>query len=324
MGMYVNTGNKRFQGALDSEIYVDKTGLISFLNNCIGTEKRYIAVCRARRFGKSMAANMIQAYYCHTCDSSEMFAPYEIAQPDKEGENKCYLKHLNKYNVLMLDIGSFVSNASLIGKDPIQYMSEVVTREFCEEFLALAYITGIMPIKKLGGESVVNEFKEYTMISPKNLAPFFGFSEDEVRNLCEDYGADMEKMKNWYDGYTMNGKSIYNPNSVVNSLMDGCYESYWTNTSSFETINKFIEMDYNGLKDDAVSLLSGNKERIKVNVRNFKNDLHDIESRDDCLTALIHLGYLAYDAEKKEAFIPNYEIHKYGFAFRGKEILIKS
>lgn len=134
MGMYVNTGNGRFRGAIDSEIYVDKTGLLGFLNSRIGTSKRYIAVSRARRFGKSMAADMIQAYYCHTCDSSEMFAPYEIARPDGERENKRYLEHLNKYNVLMLDMGSFVSNADLTGKDPVQYMNEVVTQEFCREF----------------------------------------------------------------------------------------------------------------------------------------------------------------------------------------------
>lgn len=99
---------------------------------------------------------------------------------------------------------------------------------------------------------------------------------------------------------------MYNPNSVYYAIARRKLDSYWKNTSAFGTINTFITMNYEGLKDDIMQMLSG--ERVYVNVNTFQNDLSIISSKDEALTALIHLGYLAYDAENCEAFIPNFEV----------------
>ena len=101
MGIYFNPDNGSFVSDKNSKIYIDKTGLLDFLNDGIGTNGKCIAVSHARRFGKSHAAGMIDAYYSLGSESSALFEDTEIAK--KEG----FRKHLNKYNVIHLDISSF-------------------------------------------------------------------------------------------------------------------------------------------------------------------------------------------------------------------------
>ena len=163
-----------------------------------------------------------------------------------------------------------------------------------------------MPIKKEKAQSAVNNLDEFTMLQADELAQYIGFTEDEVRELCKRYDMDFETVRAWYNGYLIDGIHMYNPNSVVQSMIDHDCDSYWRNTSSFESINTFITLNYEGLKDDIMSMLSGKK--VRVNPNTFRNDLSIITSKDDALTALIHLGYLGYDADRKSAYVPNYEV----------------
>lgn len=101
MGTYFNPNHESFTCDKNSKIYIDKTGLLDYLNDVIGTNGKYIAVSHARRFGKSHAAGMIDAYYSRGCDSYELFRDTEIATKDN------FRKHLNQYNVIHLDISSF-------------------------------------------------------------------------------------------------------------------------------------------------------------------------------------------------------------------------
>lgn len=110
MGVYLNPGNDMFHTAIHSEIYVDKTDLIKITNRALGTMQKFICVSRPRRFGKSMAAYMLAAYYGRGCDSSEQFAPYKIATCDS------YEKYLNKYNVIMLNVQDFLSMTESVGE----------------------------------------------------------------------------------------------------------------------------------------------------------------------------------------------------------------
>ena len=103
MGMYLNPGNDKFKRACTSDIYIDKSGLISNINKLIDKENNCISVSRPRRFGKSMTANMLTAYYDKECDSSDLFDKLKIAQDIQ------YKKHLNKYNVISLNMQDFVS-----------------------------------------------------------------------------------------------------------------------------------------------------------------------------------------------------------------------
>ena len=374
MGMYVDPGNESFFEDCHSDIYVDKTGLLEVLNRSIGKSRHFFSVSRARRFGKSMAAGMIDAFYSCGCDSRDLFSSFAIAQTDD------YKKHINQYHVLHFDASSFLSpladvntyiqriDAALLrdmkkhfpesleeycpnAPEALLRIYEATNRKFiviidewdclirdeknCKElildylkylrgffktnesrkFLALGYITGILPIKKIDGESAMNNFREFTMISPRELMPFFGFTEAEVEGLCARYNMDPASVRQWYDGYRMQYRSpdgtlhkdhIYNPESLVNAMLDHSLESYWKNTASFTQLNNYIQLNMAGLKEDITRMLAG--EHVPVDTHGYQNDLTSFTDKDDVLTALIHMGYLGYDANTEETFIPNEEV----------------
>lgn len=362
MATYFNPGNESFRQAVNSRIYIDKTGLLKYLNEIIGSEEKCVAVSHARRFGKSQAAGMIDAYYSCGSNSEELFRNFEIAS------DADFRKHLNRYNVIHLDVSSFTDQykENLVGKiletlyreisavypdvldlsNPIgavlmdiyrksgvpfviiidewdcvirnhadrpdlvhrylQLLHSLFKSEESKAFLALAYITGILPIKKVQDESALNNFSEFTMIKAKPITKYYGFTEEEVKQLCAAYEMDFDSVKEWYDGYRIDGISMYNPNSVYRAMVNHELDSYWKNTSAFDTINQYITLDYDGLKEDVLTMLSG--KHVEVDTSTFKNDLSIIGSKDEALTALIHLGYLGYDIVMEEAYIPNYEV----------------
>ena len=363
MGVYFNPNNESFTQARNSMVYVDKTGLIEILNQRLSTEDKCIAVSHARRFGKSHAAGMVDAYYSLGCDSTKLFEDTKLAN------NADWKKHMNRYNVIHLDISSvwdfhkedliesihdrvcddfrkiygeelryekdlylliqeiyaktgipFViiidewdcvirnsTDTELVHKY-LQFLHSLFKSEESKAFLALAYITGILPIKKIKDESALNNFDEYTMLKSNPITEYYGFTEDEVKDLCEKYEMDYDAVKAWYNGYLIDGMHMYNPNSVSMAIKRKNFDSYWKNTSSFASINTFITMNYAGLKDDIMTMLSGGKVMVETDA--FQNDLSEIHSKDDAITALIHLGYLGYDADRKSAYVPNYEVAK--------------
>lgn len=363
MGRYLNQGNENFQKSVNSEIYIDKTGLISYTNRVMNTLQGYVCVSRPRRFGKSMAANMLTAYYSRGCDSVKLFSDYQISK------SKDFEKYRNKYNTISLNMQEFLSRSNNVEElidrvkklvlrdikkeypevdyfddtDLIESMQDVyeevkcpfviiidewdcIFREFREDkeaqekyldFLRdllkdkacihLAYMTGILPIKKYGTHSALNMFDEFSMINPGPLAPYVGFTEEEVEALCVQYKMEMEEVKTWYDGYVFpSDLSIYSPRSVVNSMLFGKIENYWNQTETFEALQVYIDMNFEGLKDDVLSMMAG--ESVPVNTGSFTNDMTTFRTEDDVLTLLIHLGYLAYDSKNKTVRIPNNEV----------------
>ncbi len=174
-------------------------------------------------------------------------------------------------------------------------------------FVALAYMTGILPIKKYGTHSALNMFDEFSMLEPHEMAPFTGFTSDEVAALCREWGRDFDECKAWYDGYRLPGAGeVYAPRSVVRAMQTGEFSSYWTQTETFEALRKYIEMDFDGLHAKVVELVGGG--RVEVNTGTYSNDMTTLNSADDVLTLLAHLGYLAYDAATREVFVPNREV----------------
>ena len=364
MGMYINTGNAGFQRARNGE-YVDKSALIAAINRTIDTEKRYSCMSRCRRFGKSMAAAMLAAYYDRSCDSRALFADLEIAG------DPTFERYLNKYPVIYLDMTGFTSryhddsivehvDAALkadIGKaypqvpdreeydlmDLLTDIHQATGEKFifiidewdaiCREFksdtramdryvnwlrrmfkdvtgkyvFAAVYLTGILPIKKYKTESALNNFLEYSMVEPGNLARFFGFTRDEVRTLAEKHGRDFDELEKWYDGYQIGDEqSMFNPNSVMQAVDVGRCRSYWASTGAYDAVAGYIRMNYEGLKDDIIRMLAGG--RCSVDPTMFGNDMSAVRSKDDVLTVLIHLGYLSYNWRKDECYIPNREV----------------
>lgn len=367
MGRFVNPDSSAFQVALNSRIYVDKTGLIEYTNSVLDTTNAYICNSRPRRFGKSYAANMLAAYYSKGADAEQMFSGLRISQ------NPDFKKHLNKYDVIHIDIQWFLANCEdantvvpfiansvldelralypeVLSQEPGSLpdalsrvkdrtgqkfvviidewdaiirdgaITETVQDEYLNflrgmfkgveptKYIQLAYLTGILPIKKEKAQSAVNNLDEFTMLQADELAPYIGFTEDEVKALCEQYHRDFDKVKKWYDGYLLNGYQVYNPKAVVSVMTKGKFRSYWSETGSYEVVVPLICMNYDGLKNAIIEMLSGSA--VNVNTATFKNDPARIQNRDDVLTYLIHLGYLGYDEENETAFVPNEEIRQ--------------
>ena len=362
MGIYLNPNGADFQEALNSEIYVDKSELIKYTNKVLQTKQKYICVSRPRRFGKSMAAEMLTAYYSRGCDSREMFYGLKIS------ESETFEKHLNKYNVIHINMVNFLGESQNI-EEMIGFIEEDLIDELKNEYqnihypkrenlikviaaifsqtntpfifiidewdcvfrmhksdsdaqtkylnflrnflkdqsyVALAYMTGILPIKKYGEHSAINMFTEISMTNPRELAEFTGFTENEVKSLCEEYNMPFDETKRWYDGYNLKGISIYNPRSVVMSMTGHDYDNYWTSTETYEALKVYIEMNFDGLKDKVTKLISG--EKIEINPGKFQNDMTTLRSADDIFTLLVHLGYLTFDFYTKEVWIPNSEV----------------
>ena len=178
---------------------------------------------------------------------------------------------------------------------------------FTPKAVAAAYMTGILPIKKDGSQSAISDFEEYTMVDPWLYGEFVGFTTPEVQAICSEKKVCFDTMKEWYDGYGFDGTgAIYNPNSVMKAASRGKFASYWTETAAAESLMEYISQDYNGLAKTIAELIGGIE--VKVNTTGFANDLTSFRGKDDVLTLLIHLGYLAYDSEHKTVRIPNEEI----------------
>lgn len=364
MGNFINLGNAAFTLSRNSE-YVDKSGLISVVNSTINTEHMFSCVTRSRRFGKSMAAKMLCAYYDQSCDSHTLFDDLIIAS------NPSYEQHLNKYPVIYLDMNVFITRyktdnmVDIIDetirediyatfpectkneKDDLMDCLIKVTANKGQKFIFIidewdgilrefegknavvdryvdwlrrmfkqiktadvfscVYLTGILPIKKYNTESALNNFSEYSMVEPGDMAPFFGFTPSEVRYLADKHGMDYEEMEKWYDGYHIGDEtSIFNPNSVMEALRRHRCRSYWGKTGTYDAVAEYIQKNYGGLKDDIIKMLTGL--RCSVDPTGFQNDMSEVGSKDDVLTVLIHFGYLTYDWNEDVCFIPNREV----------------
>lgn len=405
MGTYLNPGKAAYEEAVNSEIFVDKSEMIAYLNSVLKTKQKYVSVSRPRRFGKTMAADMICAYYDREADSREVFEKLKIAEcapVSMAYQKNTWDEYLGQFDVIRLvmtdffkksvpiesslnklqkltvrdlskkypDVDYFDRNDLLqslqdvYGEKGIQFVIvidewDAVFRSCSEDkdgqkkyldflrdwlkdkpYIALAYMTGILPIKKYGQHSALNMFTEYSMMAPRQLAPYTGFTEEEVQILCKRYGRDYTRVKDWYDGYVVSdiippdpnheelkatGNSpsakryaLYSPLSVVESMTTGQIKNYWNKTETYEALAEFIRKDYDGLKEAVTLLMDG--ERIVIDTSTYQNDMTTFTCRDDVLSLLIHLGYLGFDDERSEVFIPNREIlDEFKASTKGKE-----
>lgn len=367
MGRFVNPNNSAFQDVLNSQIYIDKTGLLEYTNSVMDTTDKFICNSRPRRFGKSITADMLTAYYSKACDSTFMFEKLKISK------SKDYRKHLNQYDVIHVDIqwclepaGGSEQVVSYITQNVIKELKEYYPKEVPkdinsladvlssinaateskfiiiidewdvlirdeamnqkvqEEYIAflrglfkgsepskyihLAYLTGILPIKKIKTQSALNNFNEFTMLDARIFAEYVGFTQEEVKELCKQYNRDFDAVKQWYDGYLLEDCQIYNPRAVVQVMLWNKYQSYWSQTGTYDAIVPLINMDYDGLKTAIIEMLSGAS--VEVDISSFQNDIVNFKNKDDVLTYLIHLGYLGYDQKYQRAFIPNEELRQ--------------
>ena len=367
MGMYLNPNNRMFQTMLNSEFYVDKTRLASFMNKRINTSQKHVCVSRPRRFGKSVDADMLVAYYSRGCDSRAQFEGLDVSR------DPSFEEHLNAHDVIKLNVQGMISRGEgglpAIGQTiAVEVLGEVreawpeaipdgesnlaralervesakgsgfifivdewdcifrlaqdddaaqrayldFLRDLFKDrpYADAVYMTGILPIRKYGKHSALNLFAEYSMTNPRTLADLMGFNEDEVESLCGRFGMDFAEMAYWYDGYLL-GESrihVYNPRSVSGAIAERQYSSFWTDTETYEALQVYIDMDFDGVARDLVAMLDG--ARIPTNVGLFENSMTTFASKDDMYTLLVHLGYLGYDSAERAVFIPNEEIRR--------------
>ncbi len=368
MSLYLNQGNRSFFENRNAKIYVDKSLLIKKTNELLGTPDKFMCVTRPRRFGKSTAYSMINAYYSKGCSSRGLFKGLKIY------DDPSFEEHLNKHNVISIDMASVYNMLDegedlvkklkkyiyldlkeafpdahleydadessslafalkdlgnkgerlilLIDEWDVLFRKEPTNKALCDSYmkllsslfksgdvsqcLDLVYMTGILPIRRYSSQSDLNNFIEYNMIDPDGIPDSFGFTEGEVKNLCEKWSMDFDEVKSWYDGYRLKGMEIYNPRSVVRAITSRECSDYWISTASMDPVKEYMNYDGGALKGEIIKMLAG--EKVPVNVTLFQNDLTQVNSRDAALTVLIHLGYLGYDKESKECFIPNKEI----------------
>ena len=371
MGLYMNPGNEAFKISVNDDIYIDQSGILAFTNNRIGKRKRYLCVSRPRRFGKSLTAEMLTAYYDRSCDSQSLFRGLEITKDES------YEKNLNQYDVFSINIQQFLRGAgeptrlvayledqllqelrimygelydfpvemfpagnlpmvlsALFAKEerekkgfifiidewdcifreaPEDKQAQKVYLDFLRDLLKdrtyvkLAYMTGILPVKKYGTHSALNIFDEFSMTEPKGLAKYIGFSEADVIDLCETYDMDFEEAKRWYDGYGFKQIShVYNPKSIVDAMLERSFQSYWVSTETYEALRVYIDMNFDGLRDAIIAMLGDLS--CEIDTGTFQNDMTSFSGRDDVLTLLVHLGYLSYHEESHTVSIPNDEV----------------
>ncbi len=194
-------------------------------------------------------------------------------------------------------------------KEYIAFLRGLFKSVWTDMIFDAVYITGILPIKKYGTQSAMTDFKEYTMTQPEPLETYIGFTEEEIRDLCADSEFAFETIQKWYDGYIIGNEThIYSPQSVTEAIRRKRIGNYWTQSETYESLKLYIELNEDGLKEAGVQMLGGG--RIKIDVSTFQNDLTTIKSRDDVLTLLVHLGYLAYDIDNKAVYIPNEEVRE--------------
>ena len=367
MGLYLNPNSALLKESMQSEIYVDKSLIVRELNKFVATENKFLCISRPRRFGKSMASDLISSYYGKNTDSLPLFEKLKIFNDES------FPKHYGKYNVIKLDINGmyrdvdkkinlvktltkkvvseikeFFPNAKVLLKDTLaeamlkvfaktgeqfviimdeydvlireeesdevflpylEFMNGLFKNRVLKPAIAMAYLTGILPIVRDKVESKLNEFIEITILNVKMFAEFTGFTKDEVRSLCDKYAMDYNECLRWYDGYRLNKDvSVCNPKAVVEAMMDKEFANHWSNTGSYENIKDYVEYDFDGTRKDVETMLGGG--RVKVYVLSFLNSKKSFKDKDDVFTYLIHLGYLTYDKDTKECYIPNFEVRE--------------
>ena len=366
MGIYLNPTNIGFKETLAADIYIDKTMLISELNKFIDKANKYVCVSRPRRFGKTIATNMLCAYYSKGCDSRDLFKDLKISKAEN------YEEYLNKLNFIKIDIASEYQNAvdksnllkklsfvvrqefeiqfpkvkfdyaesiadcmlrvysatneqfviildeydclvrdtfgTDLFKDYLEFLNGLFKSDTLSPAIALAYITGILPVVRDRVQSKLNNFREYTILDALELSEYVGFTKEEVVPLCEKYGVDYNLCKKEYDGYRQNGYEILNPESVVMCMLTKKFGNFWGRTSTFRVITDRLAQNFKGLKDDVIKMLAG--ESVEVDPEMYLNTMTDFASKDDALTYLIHVGYLAFNKDDSTCRIPNNEVRK--------------
>ena len=177
-------------------------------------------------------------------------------------------------------------------------------------FLDGAFMTGLLPPMRMNTESGLSDYHEYTMVWQNLKEEYLGFTEAEVEEICRKYHVDMKEMKLWYQGYPMRRLgTVYCPYSVLQAAETGTFACHWEADASVKVLEKYLFLDVYRMKDAVEDLMNTGRTEVYRDVFNY--DIARINTTDDVLDLLTHLGCLAYDRASHTVSIPNYEVHRY-------------
>lgn len=371
MGNYLNSliPFKAYSKEYNSPYFIDKSAILEDLTGRIQTSTNYVCITRPRRFGKSVMANMIAAYFSREGNPREIFDNLKIAETDKYKdqcgqydvisisfnelprrcktfeqyidriENRMIRDLMNAYPdaeiseddavwdaltavfnvydskqfIFVFDEWDFIFHRDFITeknkKEYIDFLSNLLKDKM---YVALAYMTGILPIAKYSSGSELNMFAEYTMASEEMYSDSFGFTELEVDDLYARYLQSQstplvtrEGLRAWYDGYhTKSGERVYNPRSVVFSLTNNNLGNYWTSSGPYDEIYYYVNHNVAAVRDDLAQMVAGVP--VPARVQEYAAVSMNLTTKDEIFSAMVVYGFLSY--ENGCVSIPNKEL----------------
>ena len=256
------------------------------------------------RIQKKLARDLIKAYPNSEIDDSE--AVWDILKEIHEFEGR------QKF-VFVLDEWDFIFHRKFVTEaDKEAYLQFLSSLLKDKPYVSLAYMTGILPIAKYSSGSELNMFLEYKMNTNEKYCEYFGFVDSEVDELFQRYlsttespNVSREGLRIWYDGYyTMPGKRMYNPRSVVSALSDNQLSNYWTSSGPYDEIFYYIEKNVADVRDDIALMVSGIP--IPAKVEEYAASSMNLTTKNEIFSAMVVYGFLSYDNGK--VCIPNKEL----------------
>lgn len=211
--------------------------------------------------------------------------------------------------IFVLDEWDYIFTNNLFEENQNDFLEFLRNLLKDQPYVALAYMTGVLPIKKYSSGSALNMFDEFTFLKDRMFGQYFGFTEDEVKRLCDKNNEmKFKELESWYNGYlTAKGIKIYNPRSVVKSLQNNHCESYWTNTGAMDEVTEYLKYNTLEIRDDVIEMVSGEEIDIIID-EEFRAGQKEPKTKEEIYSAMIVLGFLSYyDGYLK---IPNKELMK--------------
>lgn len=236
----------------------------------------------------------------------EIITEFNIKNVDTTYSLKKILRMSGEKFIFIIDEWDYIFNNHLFEENQNDFL-EFLRNIFKDEaYISLCYMTGILPIKKYSTGSALNMFDEYTMLSDTLFNEYFGFTESEVKVLCNKQNKiKFDELREWYNGYINEGVKLYNPRSVVKALKNRKCKNYWTSTGAMNEVLKYLKYNILDVKNDVIKMVAGEEIKIKIN-EEFRAGQTPPKTRKEIYSAMIVLGFLSYNNGYLK--IPNEEL----------------